>query len=773
MKTKHPSACKSVWSHCLWSHCVLLSLVISLGCGKSSDSPVSKSPTEKNSLTDESADQSVPASSPSGHEQMLTLLGNMRRLSSVEHPYIGSGEARELEKMLALHGDSAPMPLRWGTVFQLSELKLRLGSEQDALQGFTWCRDHAEKTFSNPEEQLERKIQATYQLGVAFLRLGETQNCCARNQPESCILPIRGEGIHTRQEGSRGAIECFTQVLEQTDPQSKSHLASRWLLNIAWMTLGEHPASVPAEYLIPAEAFVSSEPMVSFKNISQSLKLDTFSMSGGAIVDDFDNDHYLDLVVSPWDPSGKIQWFRNQQDGTFEDRTASMGLDGFCGGLNLLQADYDNDGDNDILVLRGGWLEDKGKHPNSLLRNNGNGTFTDVTLDVGMTRHFPTQTAAWADYDNDGDLDLYIGNESSDQIDAPCQLYRNDGSGRFENVAGTAGVTNDRYTKAVIWGDYNADRYPDLYVSNDNAENRLYRNNRDGTFTDVARDVGVEKPIKSFPVWFWDYDNDGNLDLYVSAYSSSVADLAAHYLGMKFDAEPSRLYRGDGAGNFQDVAGESGLNRPDATMGANFGDLDNDGYLDFYLGTGYPRYESIMPSVMYKNQSGKRFVDITTAGGFGHLQKGHAVAFADVDHDGDQDVFEQMGGAYPGDRFHDALYENPGFGNHWITLKLTGSRSNRSAIGTRICVEIVEEGKTRKIYRHVNSGGSFGANPLRQTIGLGQASHVKQLEVYWPTSDTTQIWTEVPMDGHFEIVEDDDTLRPLEVKRLELGSSKK
>ena len=157
-------------------------------------------------------------------------------------------------------------------------------------------------------------------------------------------------------------------------------------------------------------------------------------------------------------------------------------------------------------------------------------------------------------------------------------------------------------------------------------------------------------------------------------------------------------------------------------MAGNFGDLDNDGYLDFYLGTGYPDYEALMPNVMYRNRRGTGFADVTSAGGFGHLQKGHGIAFADLDNDGDQDVFEQMGGFLPGDKYFNVAFENPGFGNHWIGVELVGVRSNRSAIGARIRAEVVENGRRRSIYKHVNSGGSFGANPLRQTIGLGEAS---------------------------------------------------
>ena len=140
------------------------------------------------------------------------------------------------------------------------------------------------------------------------------------------------------------------------------------------------------------------------------------------------------------------------------------------------------------------------------------------------------------------------------------------------------------------------------------------------------------------------------------------------------------------------------------------------------------------------------------------MQKGHGVAFADLDEDGDQDVFIELGGAFPGDGFGDALFENPGFGNHWLEVRLEGVRSNRSAIGARIRCDIVEDGARRSVYRHVNSGGSFGANPLRQSIGLGSAERVERLEVYWPTSDTTQVFEDVAVDQRLTIVEGSDEI---------------
>src|SRR5688572_20406714 len=451
------------------------------------------------------------------------------------------------------------------------------------------------------------------------------------------------------------------------------------------MTLGEYPDGVPARYLIPPSAFASDEPFPRFQNIAGRLGVDAFLNAGGAIADDFDGDEYLDLVLSSSLPGEHLRYYRNNRDGTFTERSEEAGLTGILGGLNIIQADYDNDADLDILVLRGGWLFEAGRVPNSLLQNQGDGTFLDVTYAAGLgEKHLPTQTASWADLDNDGDLDLYIGNESTDRVIAPCELHRNEGNGTFTEVARDAGVTNDRWTKSVIWGDYDADGFADIYVGNLGQPNRLYRNLGNGKFRDMAPVLGVTHPLATFPSWFWDFDNDGNLDIFASSYAGDIADLAAAALGVPFEAPLARLYRSDGKGGFEDVAGKMNLVDPVLPMGANFGDLDGDGWLDFYLGTGDPAYMNLMPNIMYRNRQGVGFADVTVNGGFGNLQKGHGIAFADIDNDGDQDIFEEMGGAYPGDRFNASLYENPGFGSRWIGVQLRGRRSNRYGIGARI-----------------------------------------------------------------------------------------
>jgi hypothetical protein len=204
-------------------------------------------------------------------------------------------------------------------------------------------------------------------------------------------------------------------------------------------------------------------------------------------------------------------------------------------------------------------------------------------------------------------------------------------------------------------------------------------------------------------------------------------------------------------------------------MGCNFGDLDNDGFPDVYLGTGTPTTRAIMPNLLWHNRGGRDFADVTLPSGMGHLQKGHGIAFADVDGDGDLDVFEEMGGAYRGDKFRDALYENPGSNHHWLAVRCVGTKSNRSAIGARIRAEIVDGATHRNVYATVGSGGSFGANPLRQHLGLGKAAKVELLEVFWPATKTTQTFRDVETDRVVEVTEGSDRLVSREPVRTKLG----
>ena len=716
---------------------------------------------------------------PEGHRRMVRMLAEIAKQAVVDNPFLGQAQIPRARADLASMPRSE-VAKRWFLNMYLGKNELRLGHHDVAVEHYLEAiRLLGESTEAAPPE--DKRVQTLFETAVAFLHLGEIRNNLARPNEDTCIFPIRGGGVHVDPEGSLRALDLLRQVLEATELPNPMNLRARWLFNLASMNLGRYPDGVPPQYRIPPDRLRSDEPFPRFVNIARRLGLDTFDLAGGAIVEDFDGDGLLDIMVSTSDTSGQMRLFASDGDGSFSDRTVEAGLEGLFGGLNLTDADYDNDGDVDVYVLRGGWFRQFGRHPNSLLRNNGDGTFTDVTFDAGLGEvRYPTQTGAWADYDNDGDLDLYVGNESGkafklenqpdEETQMPSQLFRNQGDGTFADVAAQAGVENLRYAKGVAWGDYDGDRFPDIYVSNAGHMNRLYNNNRDGTFTDVARELGVTRPIASFPVWFWDWNNDGILDLFVAAYGGpnlppDVMSIAGDCLGVSVGGELARLYVGNGRGGFRDEALERGLGKVTLPMGANFGDLDNDGYPDFYLGTGYPYYDGLIPNVMFHNRRGRAFADVTTAGGFGHLQKGHGVAFADLDNDGDQDVFEQMGGAYPGDGFGNVLFENPGFGMHWIKIRLVGVRSNRFGVGSRIRIDVVEDGAPRSIYRWVGTGGSFGVNPLRQEIGVGQAERIERIDVYWPTSDETQSFRSVAVDQWIEITEGSSEYRRRPLRR--------
>jgi hypothetical protein len=462
-----------------------------------------------------------------------------------------------------------------------------------------------------------------------------------------------------------------------------------------------------------------------------------------------------------------MHYFHNNGDGTFTDRTEKSGLDSQVGGLNMIQADYNNDGCVDILVLRGGWETAQRK---SLLRNNCDGTFTDVTKEAGLAMP-PTSTQAgvWLDINNDGYLDLFIGNENG-----PSQLFRNNGNGTFTDIAHAAGVDRVAFTKGAVAEDYDHDGYMDLYVSNYRGDNALYHNNHDGTFTDVARQAGVTGTGHTFPVWFFDYDNDGWADLLVSSYNMSVSETARNYLGLPHNAGTMKLYKNLGNGAFRDVTVPMGLDKSLMPMGANFGDIDNDGYPDIYLGVGNPSYASLSPHVLFHNKEGKAFVDITASSGTGEIHKGHAVAFADIDNDGDEDILTVTGGAIPGDSHMFRLFENPGHGNDWISVKLQGVTANRSALGARIKVTVKNQGHERPVYRTVSSGGSFGASPLEQHIGLGKSAQIVSLEIIWPGDpDHPQKFTNLAVNQAIAIKQGVPEYSRIERRAVRLGGARR
>ncbi len=581
--------------------------------------------------------------------------------------------------------------------------------------------------------------------GVTALRLGETENCIMCRGESSCILPISPAAVHANPRGSRLAIQHFTEYLNQFPHD----LEVRWLLNLAHMTLGEHPHQVDPRFLIRLDHFSNSEfDIGKFRDIGSAVGVNRLNQAGGAIMEDFDNDGLLDIAATTWDATTPMVFYHNNGQGRFDDRTAVAGLRSQLGGLNCVQTDYNNDTHMDIFIIRGAWLNYPMRP--TLLRNNGNGTFTDVTAEAGLMDSVNSISAVWADYDNDGWLDLFICCERQ-----PNRLYHNLRNNAFEEVAVKAGLHGDGGygCKGAAWFDFDNDDYPDIflnYLTPGGA--RLFRNQHDGAFVDVTHQMGIDGPMFGFSCWAWDYDNDGWLDIFATCYDRTLSDVVNGLLGRPHTRKSNKLFRNVAGHGFEDKTKEVGLDVVLAAMGSNFSDFDNDGYLDMYLGTGQPELEFLDPSRMFKNVRGQRFADITGTSRTGNLQKGHGVACGDWDRDGNTDIFIEMGGATNGDKYHNILFQNPGQGNHWLTVKLVGRKTNRPAIGARIKV-VTSGAEPLTTYRHVSSGSSFGANTLQQTIGLAQAENVAVLEIHWPSSHTTQVFRDIAVDQAIEVTE--------------------
>ena len=600
-------------------------------------------------------------------------------------------------------------------------------------------------------------------LGTALLHASEMENGVYHNPGDIDIFPpLDPHASYARTEKSERAIDYYRKYLEQ----KPDDLEVRWLLNLAYMTVGQYPTGVPKQYLIPPSDFRSKEDIGRFKDVAPAAGLNVMRAAGGLIVDDFENSGLLDVVVSSQNVCDPLRYFHNNGDGTFADRSAQAGLVDQLGGLNMVQADYDNDGCMDILVLRGGWEYAQRK---SLLRNNCNGTFTDVTDASGLGATVTsTQSAAWADIDNDGYLDLFVANENS-----PAQLFHNNGDGTFREIGAAAGIDRTAFSKGVTAADYDNDGFVDFYVTNQNGVNFLYHNNGDGTFAEVAKQAGVQAPSFSFATWFFDYDNDGWPDLFVTSYLNSISETVKTYVGGPHYAETLKLYRNRHDGTFEDVTAQVGLDKVFMPMGANFGDVDDDGYLDIYMGSGSPSYTALLPHVLLRNQAGRTFVDITQSSGTGELHKGHGIAFADLSRHGHEDIVAETGGAVPGDEHAMRVFENPGNSNDWLNVRLVGVKSNREAAGAQVKVTVQNGlGAPRSLYRIVGETSSFGANPMEQHIGLGPNAHGITVDVWWPASGTRQHFVEVGKNEYIQIKELATAYVRLDRAPFQLGGKK-
>lgn len=580
----------------------------------------------------------------------------------------------------------------------------------------------AEAAFQKLAESYPQDAESRFFLGVAQLR----QNKCAQ------------------------AIDSFKQALDiATD-----HVGARWNLLVAVKMAGLDPGQLEEKYrLLPRAgpwAQSSGQSPIRFEKIGASSGTARLNLGRGSAWADYDGDGDLDLFTVSFDLPHAL--FRNNGDGTFTDVAEQAGLSRPWGGWSALFADYDNDGDPDIYITRNGW---GGQGPNTLYRNNGDRTFTDVTKRAGGEDSSDSFTAAWADYDRDGFIDLYVANGVSSVHGALNSLFHNNGDGTFTNAALQAGVFDVRPSIGSAWGDADNDGYPDLYVVNYGQDNGYYHNNGDGTFSDWTARAGVAAPKYGFVAFFFDYDRDADLDLFVSSWASQMADVARFYLTGEPQGESGqKLYRNRGDGTFEDVTKQAGLWGTYGAMAANFGDINNDGFPEIYLGNGGPAMERYEPNALFLNKGDGSFVDVSVSSGTDDLCKGHGQTFADFDADGDLDLYSPCGGSWFGDRQLNAFFRNPGTSNHWLTIRTRGVKSNRDGIGARVTVTAGGSSQVAE----VTSGGGFGStNSLELEFGLGKAIKADKIHIRWP-SGQEQEFTHVDADQFVTITEGQKTL---------------
>ena len=440
----------------------------------------------------------------------------------------------------------------------------------------------------------------------------------------------------------------------------------------------------------------------------------------GSVFADFNGDGLLDLCFTQKEARNFL--FINQGNGTFVDRTEAAGLNTRTGVGERIRgttaADYDNDGDLDLFLCSG--------DRDVLYRNNGNLTFTDVSGSAGVDNSGNGLVGTWGDYDRDGYVDLYVTNWADDMH----ALYRNNRDGTFDDVTVSAGLGYDEYTNIGVWLDHDNDGDLDLFVSRWNdLPHRLWRNNGNGSFTNVAAQAGLENTIKGQGAVAADYDNDGYVDIYLGS-----------------DLSPNLLYRNNGNGTFSEVGQQAGVADARRTVDCAMGDFDNDGWIDIYTGN----YNS--NNGLYFNNGNGTF---TEAGGVtADYARTIGATLADYDNDGDLDMYTGNS-----DEFN-RLYQNQGNNNHWLQIELTGGASNRSAIGARL--EILAGGVQQ--IREVSGGSGYcNQNALVQSFGLAGNARAQSLVIKWP-SGRVESFSDLAADQKLKFVEGQvsapDTTKP-------------
>ncbi len=550
-------------------------------------------------------------------------------------------------------------------------------------------------------------------------------------------------------------VEAARKFYEAT--QWRRNLVDQYLFTIALNQVPGPRPPLPESALFPLDTHPvdpANPPLLAFEDIAPKLGIHDRNGNGTAAWGDIDGDGDLDLVVAG---SGVFLRVYRNDGARFTDVTEAVGLGHVPSGYSLNLVDYDNDGWPDLYLSLNGW---SGPMPNRLYHND-HGRFTDVSQKSGAADPGSGFVSLWGDLDNDGWLDFVVANGVL-QEGSVTQIYHNNHDGTFTNVTKAAGLNEPPSYGAIgiALGDYDQDGRLDLLINgNDTAPNRLYHNDGGLHFTEVAAKAGVLQPRHNgFVCFFFDYNNDGRPDILTTSlapWEAAVDGLRKGYApanARSVHPDSSRLFRNNGNGTFTDVTFESRLFYPMGTMGAGVADLDNDGHVDLYIGTGDPQMSRLEPNRLFHNSGDGTFADVTNFVGLARPgNKGHGVAFADIDGDGALDMFAQLGGHYPGDHTFNALYHNlKAARNHWLEMELTGVKSNRQAIGAQITVKA----GGLLVYREIKGGEGFGATSMyRQHFGLGPHAKIDSIAVRWP-SGTEQTFRDVDANQILRLKED-------------------
>jgi hypothetical protein len=521
-----------------------------------------------------------------------------------------------------------------------------------------------------------------------------------------------------------GKLEESARVSGDTLTASPDNERARVWLWLTAQKMGDYPEYIPSSQRMEMKVGFE-KPSVEFEDIAPKIGLDKTSGGRGVAVFDYNNDGLLDVAIAC--AHGGCNLYRNNGDGTFTDVSVRSGLDTAINPFIITVGDYNNDGHADLFITRLGFYAGEAQ----LFRNNGDGTFTDVTVEAGLKMWGPAFSASWVDYDRDGNLDLFVANNIGGMFDrkTPNRLFHNNGDGTFTEVTEEAGLSTMWPTIGSAWGDYNDDGYPDLFLSNGLGKSQLYRNNGDGTFSDVSAEAGINGNCFGSICLWCDYDNDGLLDIVQFTWSDheAVIHTMRHGEGPP-EGKPLRIYHNNGDGTFTVHGRDIGLTGCWGTMSGNAGDFNNDGYLDLVLGNGSPRMDRLEPPILLESD-GKRFHNITFAAGLPFGGKGHGSNLADLFGDGRLSVLLASGGAYPGDLLTTRVFCPKRLPGNYLNVRLVGVKSNRSAIGARVCLEA----GSHKQYREVSGGTNFGCLPFEQHFGLAAATKIDAMQIRWPS----------------------------------------